>query len=210
MSFFSRLPHTQRRGPRDPRKGSGKKCTGPLKVFFTPCADAGSHPGRIDRAWELQRDPTQCPEKAMNFFCRLPHWRGPRTGGKGTQQVAGGSLNFREDPGRAETGPTFIVRSDSFFFFRPGRVELGPAAGCRERTTYREWEVKIFSPAPLARTQDRWKGDPSRLQGDPTRGRKKMLAKAFFTPCADAGSHPGRMDRAWGLQRDPTQCPEKP
>ena len=50
------------------------------------------------------------------------------------------------------------------------------------------------------------------LQGDPARGRTKMQGRprCFFTPCADAGSDPGRMDRAWEPQRDPKPGSKKP
>ena len=53
------------------------------------------------------------------------------------------------------------------FLFMPWRVENDlSSVGSQEL---------FCSPAPLARTQDRWKGDPRWLQGDPTRGRKKCL-----------------------------------
>ena len=114
----------------------------PTRVFLQPS------PGQ-----QRPMYPTRAEKKPETLL-------GPRTGGKGTgsKTRGGGSLNFREDPGRAETGPTFIVRSDSFFF----------------RLAHQ-------------RPREGGTGTRSRLQRDPTRGLKKTAHRAIQGFCSCRG-----------------------
>ena len=160
MSFFSRLPH--RRGPRTGGKGTragrretqqGSGNAGPRKVFVFHSM-RGCWVTSRTHGQGLETAETQLSvRKRHSFFCRLPHWRGPRTGGKGTAErrrfsfmpwwVAGGERPIvgekcpgqvasacptSKDPGQVERGPKQAAG-------RPNKGQKKDArrqAGCRE------------------------------------------------------------------------------